>query len=261
MLAFSSSQVAALRIFLAFLFFLPIAFKHYKKEYLKHWKAFVAMGVLGNLIPAFLFTKAETVISSSLAGILNSLTPLFTLLVGIGFYSIKASSKKIVGIFVGLAGAIGLLYFSGKDDVYGNVWYGLLVVAATICYAISVNVIRARLMGVNPVTATVWAMTFIGPVAGIYLCFTDIVPRFKTEPLAFSSFGYIAILGIVGTSISVIFFNKLIHNTSALFASSVTYFIPLVAVFWGILAGEELQNIYFLFMALILLGVYRINNK
>jgi len=219
------------------------------------------MGVFGNLIPAFLFTKAETVISSSLAGMLNSLTPLFTMLLGIAAYKTKASFKNFAGIFLGLIGAMGLLYFSSDGNISGNLEYGSYVIAATICYAISVNAIRAKLGGVNPVTASIWAMSFIGPVAGLYLCFTDFIPRMSNEPLALSSLGYTAILGIFGTSISVIYFNRLIHDTSAIFASSVTYFIPLVAIFWGILDGEQLKNSYFLFIGLILFGVYLINNK
>lgn len=219
------------------------------------------MGVFGNFIPAFLFTKAETVISSSLTGMLNSLTPLFTMLLGIAFYNAKASIKNFAGIILGLLGATGLLYFSSDGNLYGNIEYGLYVIAATICYAISVNVIRARLGGVNPVTASIWAMSFIGPLAGIYLCSTDFFSRLSSEPLALSSFGYTAILGVFGTAISVIFFNRLIHDTTAVFASSVTYFIPLVAIFWGVLVGEELKMAYFAFIGLILFGVYLINNR
>lgn len=261
MLAFSASQVAALRILLAFLFFLPFGIVHYKKEFLVHWKAFFVMGVFGNLIPAFLFTEAETVISSSLAGILNSLTPIFTLILGVAFYNSNANHKNLIGVLLGLIGASGLLYFSGNGMVYGSLLYGMMVVLATLCYAISVNVIRHKLGGVNPVTASVWAMTFIGPIAGLYLFSTNFIHVLKENALAASSLGYTALLGVFGTAISVIFFNKLIHSTSALFASSVTYFIPLVAVFWGILAGEAILPISFVFMALIILGVYLINHK
>ena len=109
MVVYSSSEVGALRIFIAFLVLTPLIFKHVKKEHFKYWPAFLGMGMLGNFIPAFLFTKAETVISSSLAGMLNSLTPLFTLLFGVLLFKAKTKTLNVIGILIGFIGAIGLL--------------------------------------------------------------------------------------------------------------------------------------------------------
>lgn len=220
------------------------------------------MGMLGNFIPAFLFTKAETGISSSLTGMLNSLTPLFTLLLGVLMFKTKTRLINAIGILIGFAGAIGLLTVGKSEDMDNNMLFGLYVVIATICYALSVNIIKARLNEVNSVTATVWALMFIGPLAGIYLFgFTGFISKFQQNPQAISSLCYICVLAIFGTALSVIVFNILIRNTNALFASSVTYLIPVVAMFWGIFDGENVQVLHFLWIGLILLGVWLVNKK
>ena len=259
---YSSDEVAALRILIAFLFLSPLIFRHVKKPLLKYWKAFLGMGVLGNLIPAFLFTKAEMGISSSLTGMLNSLTPLFTLLLGILLFKTKTRWINALGIMIGFVGAIGLLTVGENVDMNSNMLFGFYVVLATLCYGMSVNIIKKYLNEVNSVTATVWAMMFIGPVAGVYLFgFTDFTTRFSNNPMAISSLGYVSILAIFGTALSVIIFNVLIRNTNALFASSVTYLIPVVAMGWGIMDGENVQMLHFLWIGLILLGVYLVNKK
>lgn len=259
---YTSGEVAALRIFIAFIFLSPFIFKHVKKPLLKHWKALFAMGLLGNFIPAFLFTKAETGISSSLAGMLNSLTPLFTLLLGVIIFKTKTTLINTIGILIGFIGAVGLITVGKTEDMNNNLSYGLLVMIATICYAFSVNIIKKYLNTVPPITATVWAFLFVGPLAGGYLFgFTDFTKKVVTEPHALQSLGYVSILAIVGTAISVIIFNALIRNTSALFASSVTYLIPIVAMAWGIFDNEAILPLHFAWIGLILLGVYLVNKK
>ena len=259
---YSSEEVAALRILIAFLFLSPLIFRHVKKPMLKHWKAFIGMGVLGNFIPAFLFTKAETGISSSLAGMLNSLTPLFTLLLGVLMFNVKTRWINAIGIMVGFIGAIGLLTVGKSVDLNNNLLFGFYIVLATICYGLSVNIIKKSLNDVNPITATVWAMMFIGPMAGMYLFGnTDFTSRLANNPKALESLGYVSILAIFGTAISVIVFNVLIRQTTALFASSVTYLIPIVAMAWGIFDNEAVLALHFLWIVLILLGVYLVNKK
>ncbi|MDQ3111208.1 MAG: DMT family transporter [Bacteroidota bacterium] len=265
--AFSSSQVAALRIFIAFLFLLPIAHRHINKKLFPLIPGFAGMGIFGNLIPAFLFTKAETMISSALTGMLNSLTPVFALVLGLAIFKNKVRWIQVIGLLIGLGGAIGLLSLGkgnvneGQENANDIFIGGGLVVLATFLYGLSVNIIKAKLDGVNPVTATVFALCIIGPMAGIYLFTTDFFHRMATHPLAWESLGYISILAIFGTALSVIVFNVLIREAGTLFASSVTYLIPVVAMGWGAFDGEIISAFHILFILVILCGVWLVNKK
>lgn len=258
---YSSEQVAALRIFIAFLFLAPLGWKYINKQLLRSWQGAVGMGVFGNLIPAFLFTKAETVITSALTGMLNSLTPLFTLVVGLFIFRTRVNWWQVFGVVLGIIGTIALLQIGDKDERNTDVVLGtVLVIAATLCYGISVNIIKIKLDGVNAVAATVLAMFIIGPVAGMYLFTTDFIGRLSL-PGAYESLGFIAILAIFGTALSVIVFNILIRESGALFASSVTYLIPIVAMVWGLLDHEIVTWMHAVCIVVILGGVWLVNKK
>lgn len=260
--AYSSDEVAALRISIAFVVLSPLLIKHYKIDFKKYWKGLILMGVFGNLIPAFLFTKAETEISSSLTGMLNALTPLFTILLGMIWFKMKPSGTQIAGIIIGLIAAVALLYFDLNNAPSKNALYGLLVVVATICYAISVNGIRQYLYDLNSIKATVWAFTITGPVSLVYLFgFSDFTTHFQTSEFALSSLVYISVLAIVGTAISVILYNILIKQAGAIFASTCTYLIPVVAIGWGLMDYEIINAIQFFSIIIIILSVYLINRR
>ena len=260
--SFSSYQVAALRIFIAFLFLLPLAFRHIKKNHFKYLPAFIAMGVFGNLIPAFLFTQAETLISSALTGMLNSVTPVFALIIGLIMLKEKVKLLQIVGLATGIIGAIGLLSLGKDSESSGNIYLGgAMVLLATFFYGLSVNIIKAKLGNVSAVTATIFALCIVGPFAGIYLFTTDFIEVMQTKPLAFDSLKYVCILAIFGTSLSLIVFNILIKEAGTLFASSVTYFIPIVAMLWGALDGEAITVAHSIFIVVILAGVWLVNKK
>lgn len=258
--AFSSNEVAALRIGMAFLFLLPLQLRHYRIDLKKYIPGLLIMGVFGNLIPAFLFTKAETKISSSLAGMLNALTPLFTVLVALVWLGIKPSGVKVSGIIIGFIAAVCLILFDTGSETFNNFSYGFLVLIATLCYAISVNGIKKYLSGVSSVQATVWAFTFTGPVALLYLFgFTDFTTHLSQQPEAMASLGYVTILAVVGTALSVILYNVLIKQAGVLFASSCTYLLPVVAIVWGLVDGEKVNMAQFFSILVIILSVYLIN--
>ncbi len=271
--AFSSDEVAALRIAIAFLFLLPFLFtplgkkpygvKHYANiNFKENWRGLILMGVFGNLIPAFLFTEAETQISSSLTGMLNALTPLFTILLGMLIFKTSVNKFQLIGVLVGLVGAIALLGFGNSNEQSSNKYYSLLVVGATFCYAISVNGIKKYLSGLNSFTAAVGSFAIIGPIAIAYLfANTHFQEHLSAQPQGFKAFGFICILAIFGTSLSIIAFNTLIKQAGAVFASSCTYLIPIVAIGWGVLAGETVSMIQLLSVAIIILGVWLINKK
>lgn len=258
--AFSSDEVAALRISIAFLFLLPFHFKYSKLNFKNYFVGLLFMGVFGNLIPAFLFTKAETQISSSLAGMLNALTPLFTILIGMAWLNNKPSRKQFIGIVIGFGAAICLMLFDSAQDTFRNFTFGFLVLLATVCYALSLNGIKKYLGGLNSITATTWAFTITGPLALVYLFgFSNFTTHVSHNSLAWQSLGYISILAIVGSAISVILYNVLIKNAGTVFASSCTYLIPVVAILWGVFDGESIRTAQILSMAVIIMSVYLIN--
>jgi drug/metabolite transporter (DMT)-like permease len=258
--AFSPQQVAALRIGFACIVLMPLLFFIPKPNWKKHWPGILGMGIFGNLIPAFLFTYAETGISSSLAGMLNALTPMFTILISVLAFKTKTTITQIIGVVLGLTGAVFLIVFSNETDFsFQHFFFPLCVIAATLCYAISVNLIRAYLQDLNSISASVFSFFIIGIPSLIYLFTGDFVQVFKSHSHAFSSLIYIGILGIVGSAISVIAFNRLIKISGAVFASSCTYLIPIVALFWGLLDGEVVQILQILSVFLILGAIYLIN--
>ena len=258
--AFDDNQVAAFRIVISFLVLLPVLIPRFRLIRRKHIKSLLIVGIIGNFLPAFLFTRAQTRIDSSLAGILNSLTPLFALLIGLLFYRSRVLLVNVLGIFLGLAGAIGMIYDNSQDLFHQTNIYGLFVVAATICYGISVNEIKHKLADLDGITIAAAAFFIIGPLALGILAFSDLRTSFN-HPQAWSSLGYVSILAVFSSAIAVVLFNVLIKYTTAIFAASVTYIIPIFAIIWGVADGESLSLQQLLWMLVILIGVYLVNKE
>lgn len=256
--SFSSGQAAALRIFLASLVLLPLSLKHIKKLRRKDLPSLLIAGFIGSLFPAFLFMKAETRIDSSLAGMLNSLTPVFTLIVGLIFHKTVFRWMQVAGLSLGLAGATGLI-LAGEGFHLGTVnSYAFFIVLATLFYAISINQIKSKLSHLTGIQITSLSFLFIGPVALTYLLTTNFEPVLAHAqwPLHLLA---LATLGIVGTAIAMLLINSLIRYSSAVAASSVTYIIPIFAIMWGVLDHETISMLHLACMAVILSGVYLIS--
>lgn len=261
LLYFTPNQVAALRMFISFIALFPFIATNLKHVDKKLWKYIVATGLLGNGIPAFLFTQAETGISGSMAGMLNSLTSVFTLIIGFLFFGTLFTARNVVGVILGFTGAAFLIYLSSGDVQSAEPWKGVYVLIATVCYAISVNILRNKLSGIPAVTLTGAALLIAGVPCGIFLFSTDFVSRLNNVPGAWQGVGFVFTLAIFGTVISTVLFNQLIRISSALYASSVTYLIPFVAVLWGLYDAETFNGFYLLALIIILLGIYLINVK
>lgn len=258
--SFSSEQAAAIRMMLASLALLPISIRNLKKLKRKDLPALLFAGFIGSFIPAFLFTKAQTQIDSALAGILNSLTPVFTLVVGVLFFKSKFKVLQIIGLILGLIGASGLIIV-GQDIDFSNInLYALLVVLATTMYALNINIVKAYLTHLNGIQITSLSFMFLWPVALIYLLTTDFEPVFQNPqwPVHLAA---LATLGIFGTAAAMILMNSLIRHVSTILASSVTYIIPIFAIMWGIIDGEKITLHHLGNMLIILVGVYLINRR
>ena len=256
---FSYTQVADLRMSLAWLSLLPFVWNQLKKTPTHFWIPLAVVGIFGNGIPAFLFTKAQTQLDSSLTGILNALVPLFTLLIAVFIFKTKVKGYNILGILIGLTGAIWLV--AGDGVVMENAHYAWFVVVATICYAISLNTIKNYLGELNPIHITGLAFFFVGPPTLIHLFSTDFLEIMNTQEKAWSALGYIFILAVIGTSMAVAIFNKLVARTTAIFASSVTYLIPIFAIIWGVIDGEHIALQHILGTAIIFAGIYLVNKQ
>ncbi|MBC7893722.1 MAG: DMT family transporter [Sphingobacteriaceae bacterium] len=259
LVGFTAPQVGGMRIFAAFLFFLPILIAQRKHLPTRdRWGWCLLAGLLGNLIPALLFAAAGQELSSSVSGILNSFTPLFVLVVGVLFFKNKVRADQIVGMVFGLLGC-ALIILVGNGGGFSLNGYALLVVLATVCYGFNLHVVRTFLSGIPSLALTAAIFATIGPLAGLLLLGTGDFLERAARPEALQPLVYAGILGVVGSGVAMILFNRLLQMTSAVFASSVTYLIPVVAVGWGLLDGEHLSLQQLLGMAVILVGVYLVN--
>ena len=257
---FTDTQVAALRMLLASVVLLPFAIrKLYLLKSLKNLLLLSIVGFSGNFIPAFLFTYAETEVSSGYAGMLNSFTPIFALIIGWVFFKSKLSGYQLLGISIGTIGII-LLTLSGSAS-NGNVsWLHVgAIVLATLCYATSLNTIKHNLGHVKSIEITSLSFAITLP-ASLTISFTTNIPRTLLEtPSALEGFAFIAILSIVGTAFAVVVFTRLIAKSSVLFASSVTYLIPIVAILIGMAFNEPISFYQIISMIIILCGIFTAN--
>jgi len=258
--SFGADQAGALRIVMASLALLPISLKQLANLHKKDIPSLLVAGFIGSFFPAFLFMIAETHIDSSLAGMLNSLTPVFTLIVGLLFYHTAFRPRQAVGLFLGLIGAIGLILAGEGFHLGTGNNYTFFIVLATFLYAISMNQIKTRLSHLSGVQITSLSFLFIGPFALAYLLTTnlDSVTSHQGWPLHLLA---LATLGMIGTALAQILMNSLIRHSSAVAASSVSYIVPIFAIMWGILNGEKITALRLICMGVILSGVYLISRK
>jgi drug/metabolite transporter (DMT)-like permease len=259
---FTPVELGSLRLGLTFIFLLPFMIFRIKKIKLRKWYLFLICGLIGNGIPAFLFAYAQTGIDSSLSGILNSLTPLFTLLAGLIFFKLKTKWYNVAGVFIGLFGTVGLIAVSGAGNFEFNIYYSLFVIIATACYAVNINLIKNYLVETDSVSITAYTIGSVGFPALIYLfAGTDFTLVMQTHPHAWQGFGAVAILAVFGTGLAIMLYNYLIKITNVVFTASVTYLMPVVAIFWGIGDGEPFYLINVLWILLILGGVFLVNSR
>ncbi|MCC6687760.1 MAG: EamA family transporter [Saprospiraceae bacterium] len=256
LVCYTPVQTASIRIGVTSLAFLPFFIWHFKKINWKNLKYYAIVGLAGSGIPAFLFANAQTEVSSSVSGILNSLTPLFTLIIGIVFFNNKENVRKFFGVLLGLGGAVILILYGKELNTGGHISYSLLIILATICYATSVNTVKKFLQEENPLVLSAVAFQIIGIPSLIVLFNTDFTGKLQLDHEAWVALGYLVILAFVGTFMATVLFFGLVQKTDALFGSMTTYIIPIMAIFLGLLDGEVLEISHGMGMAAILGGVY-----
>lgn len=254
-------QVAALRIFSSGVVLMPIALRQFRKIPKDKIKYIVFSAAVGSFIPAFLFCVAEEHINSSLAGILNALSPLFSILIGVMFYEMKASPQKIGAVLIGFVGLC--LLFISKDGfkIDNEIGYSLLVVLATVGYGLSGNYIAHHLKEIGSVNIAAIAFSVLAIPAGLILLVTGYFQADWSDAAFIKSSLAGVVLGVMGTAIAQILFYTLLRRTNVILTSMVTYTIPFVAILWGVWYGETITMMQIACLVLILSGVYFANRK
>ena len=255
----SAYQVAALRMLSAGVILLPFAYKGFLQVERKSLGLIVLTGIIGSFIPAILFCIAETKIDSALAGMLNALTPLCVILIGVLFFRSKTAWKKIAGVVVGFAGMV-LLFLTQKAAAQDTHWfYAFLVFLATLSYGLNVNILSHHLKQVSSLQiASIAFVSLIIPAVAV-LWADGFFNHSFTKKEVLWSVGASAVLGVFGTAIASVLFYMLMKRAGALFSSMVTYGIPFVAVGWGLIYGESVTLLQLLGLLIILSGVYIAN--
>ena len=254
-------QLGSLRVIVTTIIIAPIGYqkiKHIPKQKMK-WVALSAF--VGSFFPAYLFAFAETEISSSITAVMVSLTPLFTLLISVFVFGEELLKKQVFGVLIGFTGIIVLI----NNELFAssfNILYIMFIVLAAFCYAINANVLKYKLSNIPALGIVFMSFLFMFIPAFIILCFSDFpFSDFTSDPLIIESIIYIVILALFGTAIAKVLYIKLLAISTPVFSVSTTYLMPVVAIFWGLLDGEEFKLTQFIGTAIILLGVYLVTKK
>jgi drug/metabolite transporter (DMT)-like permease len=262
---FSPGEVGAFRIVAAGLVLLPLSLPRIKNLNKRQVKNLLIVGLVGSFIPAFLFAKAQTQLSSSLTGVFNAMTPLFVVVIGALFFNAKITRRNTIGLIIAFLGVVVLLTVkegSGWGTFSDINSYALFVLLACVCYGINLNIIKYRFVELKPVAITAISLLMVLPMALLYLfAFTNFSFKIMHVEGAMVAAGYISLLGVMGTALALMLFNIMVKVATPVFASSVTYLIPIVAIFWGLLDGEVLLAGHYLGFIAVILGVWIGNRK
>lgn len=257
----SPLQAGAFRILIAAVILISIGYRKIKMISKIQWKYIAIVAFTATFFPVFLFSYAISEIDSSVSAILNSLTPLITMFIGVLFFSYQFSRKQVIGILVGLVGTIMLIVEGAELNPNQNYYYAILIFIASTGYAFSLNVLKKRLGDLDALSITVGCFVLLFIPATMVLLFSGFFEDdIYTKQVALS-IGYVSLLAIFGTAIAKVMFNKLVQISTPIFSSSVTYLITVVAVSWGFVDGEKLSLYQVFSILIIFLGVYMVNKK
>ena len=262
LVALTPLQLGSLRLLVTTIALLIVGYRSLRSLSKYHLKWLAITGYVGTFFPAFLFAFAQQYIDSAIAAILNALTPLLTIIFGLLFFRIDILKKQYFGVGIGLLGSIGLVWGGLQTASNINPIYTLLILAASCCYAINIHFIKIHLAQVGVMAITLGNFVFMAPAALVVLICSDFfTPQTLSHPEIYPAIGYITILALAGSAFAKYLFNKFVKITSAVFASSVTYTLPIVALFWGVYDGEVITQFQLLSTAVILVGVYLSHTK
>lgn len=261
LLALRPVELAGIRMVISSVAFLPMAYYHRKKIDLSMWDKFLLVGLAGTGVPAFLFSYGQKGVDSSLAGLLNSLTPIFTLLLSIFIFRQKSSLFKTIGVILGFVGVGLILIMQGLKVQINTLPYAMLIIAATFCYGLSVNTVHRFFRKTHPIVISSVSFAFLGPAMLLFLLFEGGIFNILERDNAYVSIGAVFILALLGTVFASIIFYDLIQKTNPVFGSSVAYIMPVMAMVWGVIDGESVMWFHLLGAVIILLGIYLVRKE
>ena len=254
-------ELGSIRIIISALVLIPFTFNRLKEISFKQWKWIIISAFVGSFFPAFLFAFAEQEIDSSVASILNSIVPLNTIIIGLVLFGIKSTKRQIIGVLLGFFGAYQLILSGINLNPDQNYFYSGLVIICSFLYAFNVNIIKKYLQDLSAVAIATGHFIVILIPSIIVLLISDFNFERLQSPQTQISLFYVTLLAIFGTTLAKILFNKLINMSSAVFASSVTYSMLIVSIFWGVLDGENFSFNQLFATVIIILGILLTNKK
>lgn len=255
----TAMQVGALRVLITALFLLLIGFRRIFKIKKRHWFYLTLNGFIGSFFPSFLMAYTVEKMDSSVVSILNSLTPLNTLIFGALLFGFGFKKRQLIGVLIGLFGTLVLILKGAELNPSQDYFYSSFIVIASICYALNVNILKKYLHDIDALSITVANFVILIIPTLILLGFTGFFSTFEFTESSIKGLFYLSILAVFGTGLAKLMFNRLIQISSPIFSSSVTYIIPIVAISWGVLDGERITLIQIVAAFVILLGVYTVN--
>lgn len=258
LIVFDPLEVAHLRVGLSGIAFTPFFIYSFRKLEWHRWGLYLIVALTGSGIPAILFATAQTKLSSGTVGVLNSMTPIFALIIGVIIFKNKTSRWQIIGILAGFAGAVLLILMSDNGTTTGTnqLLYGSLIFVGALLYGTNVNLVKSKFQHVPSMQLSSFAFFILGAPLMFLVPFTDIPEKVMTHPRGLECLGYLSLLAVVSTVFALIIFYRLVQQTSAVFGSSVAYIIPIVALIWGWFDGESLGWPHLVGMGMIIGGVY-----
>jgi len=258
---FSPYQVGALRVLIAGIILMPVAISKYRLFPKKHLKWLILAAFTGNFIPMFLFPIAETQISSSIAGIINSMMPIFVIIVGALIWKFETTKRQMTGVFISFTG-VCLLAFGGDDSTQFKIFPILLLLLATLCYAMSTTTVKSKLMDVSSTVLSAFVFSFVLFLPSlIALLSTGFVSQFTFTKENMIGLGFVSLLSVFGTGLAMMMNYRLLKVSTPLFASTVTLLMPIVAIIWGVLDGEKLTAVQFAGTIVIIAGLIFLRAK
>jgi len=257
----TAMQVGSLRVLITALFLLLIGFKRIFKIKRRHWYYLMLNGVIGSFIPAFLMAYTVEKMDSSVVSILNSLTPLNTLIFGALLFGFGFRKRQLIGVLIGLLGTLILILKGAELNPNQDYFYSSFILIASICYALNINILKKYLYDIDALSITVANFVLLIIPTLILLGFTGFFSDFEFTESSVKGLFYLSILAVFGTGLAKLMFNRLIQIASPIFSSSVTYIIPIVAITWGVLDGEKITLIQVAAAFVILFGIYIVNKS